>query len=112
MRVIVAQLIERKLNCFCNLHRASERRFVALEQARHLGAAFEVPLAVGQELQAGRLEGAALADTAHDVLQWFAVRTVGMDIVGDHSSKPQPASQRRKRCNTLAIIAGIVMTDR
>ena len=73
IRVFVDEFIERETAGFDDLECPRQCRFVTLEQARHLGRRFQVPLGVGFEPEPGLSERRFFSNARHDVLQRTAV---------------------------------------
>ncbi len=89
VRILVAQLRQAEAAAVGDLRRARQRLGVVAEQPPHLGGALEV--AVGEPLlaEAGLVDGAALADAGHHVLQDAPVRGVEQHVAGDHGRHPR-----------------------
>ena len=81
-RVLVAELVEAEAAGLGHLDRAGDGVRMAMEQPRHLVRALEVALGVGEQPEAGRIDGRARADAGEHVLQRPAGRGVGVHVVG------------------------------
>ena len=97
------QLLEREFAEVEEAQRPVDRLGRAAEQPRHLLRALQVPLRIGLEQPAGRVDGDVLADAGHDVLQRPLFRCVIEHVVhGDERNESFSAIALRRSSRRLS----------
>ena len=82
--ILVAQLVQAEGAAPGDLGRAGDGARIVAEQPRHLLGRLQVALGVGEQAEAGVMDGAVLADAGEHVLQGPAPGRVRMHVVGRH----------------------------
>ena len=88
IRVVVAQLVERKGEALHNLHRARHGFGVSGKEPCNFSGRLQMALGIGREMKAGFLDGGFFTDTGQDVLQYLPFAHVIMNIVDGNEGRP------------------------
>ena len=92
--IVVFELFEREAgDALGDLQGAADGLRVVAEEAEHFGGALDVAFGVGEEVEAGLLDGAALADAGENVLEFTAGGVVVVDVVGGDEGDPEGAGE-------------------
>ena len=80
--IFVGQFLEAESAAACEFSRVCDRLRIVREQPRHFSCAFQVPLGIAIEPEAGLVDGAGLADAGENILQAAARRLMVEHVVG------------------------------
>jgi hypothetical protein len=108
-RIFIAQLVEREAARIGQPRGILQRLRPALEQALHLLRRFQVALGIGQQAEAGFLDGHMLADAGHHILQRPPLGHMIEHVVGGDEGQAMLRSQLGKPADAARIIAAVEM---
>jgi hypothetical protein len=101
------QLGEREVAAIEQAQRPVDRLGGAVKQPRHFGRSFQVPLGIGFEQPPGRVDGDALANAGHDVLQGPPLRRMIQHVVHGDQRHRCAFGDRGEPLQAAGIVAAI-----
>ena len=107
VRIFVSQLVEGEAARFRDLDGARQRVLIALEEARHLGRRFQMPLGIGFEAKPCVGKRAFLADAGEHVLKRAAHWAVIQHRAGGDERDARALGHPRETFDPRAVIAAI-----